>query len=496
VNLRIGIAILLVLGTGYILLKKSAEPHASAEIVRARLSDVKGMPIGAPVTLAGLKVGSIVERRVGSGYAEIDIQFDTHIDLRKDATLYKRRSSLLSGPRLEIDPGSSKEPLPTKYIERVVETSEIGDILYEISEALPAVSRKSEEGLTRAENFRARVNGPFRKQVVAFDKATEDIHKRMHNRLTKMDEGLKIGEKIEFDARASIEPKFARTEELTEFARDNLERAREWVTRSAEATRKKMEDSKIDWSPYADPIRKIDEGEGTLGTLLNSSELHDDTVELTGRARSFVRAYVNWKMRVGLRAEYSAIGREGRAYVTVKAGRTNRYFYVELLATSKGSAPETTARYDAPTGTWQRDLTIKNKLRLTAQWARRLGPVVFRYGLKESSFGAGTDLELIDNRLEISADVFEFGQADRPHLKVAATYRIFGQLYILAGMDDLLNPGVNYNIAANGAEQPQALEEIYVGRDYYLGGSLRFSDRDLASLLRIGGDALGALVPL
>jgi hypothetical protein len=481
---------------GFILLKKSVEPSTDAAIVRARLSDVRGMPIGAPVTLAGLEVGAIVERRVGSGYAEIDIQFNSQIDLRKDATLFKKRSSLLSGPRLEIDPGHSEEKLPTKYIERVVETSEIGDILYEISETLPAVSRKSEDGLTQAENLRAQVNGPFRDQVIAFDEATKDIHSRMNNRLTKMDEALKVGENLEFDAQAAIDPKFARARELTELARDSLERARGWVTRSAEATRRQVDDSKIDWSPYSTPIRKIDEGEGTLGTLLNSSELHDDTLELTGRARSFVRAYVNWKMRIGLRGEYSAIGREGRAYLTIKAGRTNRYFYVELLSTSKGSRPATTARYDAPSGTWQRDITITNKLRLTAQWARRLGPIVFRYGLKESSFGAGADLELIDNRLEISADVFEFGQADRPHLKVAATYRIFGQLYVLGGMDDLLNPGVNYNIANNGSNRPQALDEIYVGRDYYLGGSLRFSDRDLANLLRIGGDALGSLVPL
>ena len=91
-------------------------------MVRARLSDVRGLPVGAPVTLAGLQVGTVVARRVGSGYAEIDIRFGKRIDLRKDAVLYKRRTSLLSGPSLEIDPGRSEEPLPGKYIERVVET--------------------------------------------------------------------------------------------------------------------------------------------------------------------------------------------------------------------------------------------------------------------------------------------------------------------------------------------------------------------------------------
>lgn len=496
VNVRIGIALVILLAGGYLLLKKSVEPSADANVVRARLSDVRGMPIGAPVTLAGLRVGSIVERRVGSGYAEIDIQFESRIHLRKDATLFKRRTSLLSGPSLEIDPGFADEPLPTKYIERVVETSPIGDILYEISEALPAVRRKSEDGLVRAEHIRASVNGPLRDQIIALDKAAQDIHRRMHNHLGKMDEALKIGEKFEYDARGSIEPKLARTKELTEFARTNLEAARDWVTRSAAATRKSVDDSKIDWSPYSEPIQKVDDGKGSLGRLLNSSEVHDDTVEITDSARTFVRSIVDWKMRIGLRAEFSAIAGEGRAYLTVKAGRTNRYFYVELAATPQGGAPDVSARYTQGAGLWQRNISITNKLRLTAQWARRLGPLVFRYGIKESSFGAGANLELVDRRLEISADVFEFTRSDRPHLKVAATYRLFGQLYILAGLDDLLNPGRNYNITPIDTEQPKTLDQIYIGRDYFLGGSLRFSDRDLASLLRIGGDALGTLVPL
>jgi hypothetical protein len=179
--------------------------------------------------------------------------------------------------------------------------------------------------------------------------------------------------------------------------------------------------------------------------------------------------------------------------VTLKAGRTDRYFYVELLASPQGKYPETAVEYDPTVARWRRDISISNGLRFTAQWARRFGPLVFRYGLKESSFGAGTDFELIDKRLELSVDVFEFGQADQPHLKVAATYRAFGQLYILGGLDDVLNPSRNYTIAPVGTEVPKTFDDFYLGRDYFLGASLRFTDRDLAGLLRIGGDALGSL---
>ncbi len=485
-----------VIVVAFLLVKESAKPNTDAEIVRARLSDVRGMPIGAPVTLAGLKVGAIVERRVGSGYAEIDIQFESQIDLRKDATLFKRRTSLLSGPSLEIDPGKSEEKLPTIYIERVVETSNIGDILYDISEALPALRSKAEDGVATTENLRAQVNGPFREQIESFDESAKDIHKRMHSRLQKMDEKLKIGEALDFDAKAAIEPRIDRAMELTVYARDKLGLAREWVTRSAAATRKSVDEADLDLSPYADPIRDIDEGEGTLGRLLNSPEAHDDVVEITGSVRRFFRSVADWKMRVGLRSEFHLRAGEPRGYLTLKAGRSDRYFYLELLASPQGGSPDTQVAYDNATGLWRRDISISSGLRFTGQWARRFGPLVFRYGIKESTFGAGTDFELIDERLELSVDVFEFAQADQPHLKVAATYRVFGQLFILAGLDDVLNPGKEYTIAPIGSDVPKTLDTIYLGRDYYFGATLRFTDRDLAALLRIGGRALGALVTL
>jgi phospholipid/cholesterol/gamma-HCH transport system substrate-binding protein len=485
-----------VIVVAFLLIKESAKPNTSASIVRARLSDIRGIPTGAPVTIAGLKVGTIVERRVGSGYAEIDIQFESNIELREDATLFKRRTSLLSGPSLEIDPGTSEDPLPTKYIERVVETSNIGDILHDISEALPALSSKAEDGVAQTENLRAKVNGPFREVIENFDESAKDIHKRMHSRLEKIDDRLKDGEAIDFDAKAAIEPRLTRAKELTEYARDQLGSAREWVSRSAASTRNSIDESELNLSPYADPVRDIDEGKGTLGKLLNSDELHGDMVEITGDVRRFFRSVADWQMRVGLRGEFSLRSGEPRAYVTLKAGRSDRYFYVELLASPQGAAPDTQVAYDNATGLWRRDISISSGLRFTAQWARRLGPMVFRYGMKESTFGAGADFQLIDERLELSVDVFEFAQEDQPHLKVAATYRVFGQLFILAGLDDVLNPGRNYTIAPIATEVPTNLDTIYLGRDYYLGATLRFTDRDLAGLLRIGGDALGALVTL
>ena len=491
-KLRIGIATLVIAAGAFLLLKASATKSGGAEIVRARLSDVRALPVGAPVTLAGLPVGTIVERRVGSSYAEIDIEFASKIDLREDAVLYKRRISLLSGPSLEIDPGESEKPLDGRYIMRVVESSQIGDVLYEISEALPGMHTKAAEGMVRVEQTRARVNGPLRDRLLEFDEAAQDVGKRMHERLARMDEALKVGETASFDVRGAILPALDRSDELARLARDSMSEAQAWVVRSAAETRKSVNEStEIDWSPYSDPISALDDGEGTLGTLLNSAELHDDVKEMTQDTRTFMRSLVNWQMHVGLRSEYAFNAGRPKTYITLKAGRTDRFYYIELVTSPQGGAPEVSTTYDADSDTWIRDVSIPSKLRVTAQWANRLGPITFRYGLKESSMGAGTDLQLIDSRLTLSADIFELAVADRPRVKLAASLRLFGKLYILGGLDDIFNEG--RTLTADGPGTPKTLSEIYLGRDFYLGAGLEFSDRDLAALMRIGGGALTSL---
>lgn len=488
VNLRAGIALLLTIVVGVFAASYFGQ-DPEHELVRARLDDVTGLPVGAPVSIAGLEVGTVVDYRIGPGYSEIDIQFHDDVELRTDATLYKKRYSPLSGPHLEIDPGTALEPLQGDYIEHVVETAPIGDVLSDVSEALPAVRGMSENAQHRADEFRAHLNGPYQDYIKSLDSATANVEIRMHNRLTGMNNALKRSENMEFDVRGAITPGIDRAEELALYARDSLSQGKSWVSDTAQSTRRTMDDTKVDWSEYTTPIRALDDGQGLTGELLNKTEYHDDVAEITDQTRSTLRALVNWQMRVGLRGEYAGQSGQIRGYISVKAGRTNQYYYLELVTSSQGGVPDISVVHDQ--GIWQRRLEIPSKLRFTAQYARRFGPAVFRYGLKESTFGAGVNLDFLDTKLELSADIFEIGLQDRPHVKLAASYQLFAGLFVRAGMDDILNPLRPYTIAGGG--NSQTLTEVFVGRDYFVGASLRFNDQDLAALMRIGGQALASI---
>lgn len=77
-----------------------------------------------------------------------------------------------------------------------------------------------------------------------------------------------------------------------------------------------------------------------------------------------------------------------------------------------------------------------------------------------------------------------------PRVKITAAYEVLRHLYILAGIDDILNnpeylPVVNGNTAV-----PEELSKLRYGRDYFGGAMLRFNDEDLAALLTVAGSAV------
>jgi len=76
-------------------------------------------------------------------------------------------------------------------------------------------------------------------------------------------------------------------------------------------------------------------------------------------------------------------------------------------------------------------------------------------------------LSLLHDHLDLLARLRErFGGADP---KVRAAFEFFRRLYIVGGVDDVLN------------ERP--LDGTGGGRDYFVGGQLRFNDEDLKSIL-------------
>ena len=147
--------------------------------------------------------------------------------------------------------------------------------------------------------------------------------------------------------------------------------------------------------------------------------------------------------------------------------REDKYYSIEVVNDPRGSTSieDTTVQTTNPNEPGQyreiRQVTT-NTFRFSLQFAQRVGPLVGRFGIKESTGGVGLDLVLLDDRLELAQDLFGFGETVLPRWRVYLSYAFVKRLWLLGGADDILS---------------------YDRRDYFVGLNLRFNDEDLKSIL-------------
>src|SRR5262249_35463712 len=113
--------------------------------------------------------------------------------------------------------------------------------------------------------------------------------------------------------------------------------------------------------------------------------------------------------------------------------------------------------------------TTTNAFRFSFQFAKRIGMFTGRFGVKESTGGIGLDLLLLNDRFGLRQDIFSIVEELSPRWRVALGYEFIRRLWLLGGVDDILNNE---------------------RRDYFVGLQLRFTDHDLKTILPFAGGAL------
>jgi phospholipid/cholesterol/gamma-HCH transport system substrate-binding protein len=187
---------------------------------------------------------------------------------------------------------------------------------------------------------------------------------------------------------------------------------------------------------------------------------------------------------VQLRSEYLFLANAFKNYLEVRiAPSEDRYIMLQLVDDPRGRTQFTTTQVrtsppregDPPFYVEERATTTESLL-FSLQLAKRIYFMTFRFGILESSGGIGMDLHFFDDRLEVNADLFRFGDQQFPNLRVRVGYEIVDTLFIVGGVDNVLNTNTQ---AQNGV-------------DFFLGAMLRYTDRDLVGLLPFLGGVGGA----
>lgn len=223
---------------------------------------------------------------------------------------------------------------------------------------------------------------------------------------------------------------------------------------------------------------KVNEGEGTIGELINNPTIAQRTEEILNEAGNYVKQISRLKTIIDLRSEFHLGSSQLKNVLGLRLQPTDdKYYLFELVDDFRGKTEiirQTTNTNEAgsdPIYT-ETQVVTKDEFKVSVQFAKTvfvapwLG-VTGRFGLIEGAGGVGINLTLFENKnLEINTDLFDFGDDVNPRLRSFATFRFFSLIYLAAGMDDALNPEKT---------------------DYFLGGGIRFNDADLKAILSTTG---------
>ncbi len=530
-GVRVAILFLLLAIGGYLVWKNLGQDPAGANnyTLFAKFRDASGLPTGSKVVVAGLPQGEVTGLEVEGRYAKVTFKLRDEIDVWTSGVVIKKATSLLGDNYLEIDPGEKSKQMPDgssreftllgpkcatyresdrrksdvcRQVPNVIEATTPDQLMHRIEMTLPNVDRVLASVRDLSEDVRRIVNGPLQSVATRVDGLVQREAGTVASIIQRADRSMEKIEQIAGDLRAltkGADPQITRIlknlDEASAEAKGLVATARQELEQTGSALRGKLD--KLDGviANTESITEKIDGDKGTLGRLVNDPVIADNVEQITEDAKGFLGTLFGLRAYVGLRSEFNVFSRLARHYVTVELHtRPDKFYLIELEKGPRGNYPSVSLTFD-PTidpNNWIRRTVIEDKVRFTFQFAKRFGWLTLRYGLKESTGGVGADADLTfgGRALRLSADVFDATFDQAPRIKLTAAFELFRHLYILGGVDELINTPEYLAIVKGASDVPIQFDYFRYGRDYFAGAMLRFNDEDLAALLTVGGSAI------
>ncbi len=476
-------------------------------VVWALFRDATGLVDKSRVQIAGLIVGEIAERRLQGTYARVSIRMRPDIELWSNAVIYKKSSSLLGEYFLEIDPGTPQSPDPLSgqmvknrvlkggdQLINVVEAVTTGDILYQVNETLPIVRDILRDVQRLTQGPVQDIAREVKDSVAQNSEAIASLLKHVDG-IAQDVRGITSGQSAK-DVQISL----ANVREVTEGLRDLVGKG----TSEVDSTGTKLRNNLDKLSQAVDSLNRalgnvdhitgdIRKGKGTVGRLLVDDAIANNVEQITADASDLVRGFSQLQTVVGLRSEYYIKSNDFKNAIEIRLqARPDKYYQLELIDDPRMSRSftrtiSTTDDPSKPLTTTTDLVQITRAFKVSFQFAKRLflDPKWFiltlRYGIKESTGGLGMDIDLLKERLTFKIDAFDFRTNIWPRLRIYSTVQFYRNMYVLAGVDDVIN------------DRPPGGQGSF-GRDFYVGGQIMFNDEDLKSLLAVGGSAIGTAV--
>ena len=493
----VGALTLVVLVSTYLLFQYVSKRGSNDGIrVYALFRSALGVYEKTRVLSAGLRIGQVEDRVLDqeTGKAKVFLRIDKSVTLYENAAAGKKSASLLGEYYLDIDPGTpfvmkdGKKVAARKLkdgdqIVNVTEPAEMNEILDSVNASLPVLKDILED-----------VRGLTHNQIKDIANNTNQLIERnsviVERLLGRMDEIAATVQGVTKSEADDVKIALHNVREITEGLKGLVGTTQGQVSGAGEDLRsslQKLQRSVDSLDKSLSHVEKITgrmaEGEGTVGHLLTDDTVAKNLDSITDDASTFVRGVTRLQTVVGLRSEYNWLSSTIKSYLAISLmPRPDKFYLIEIVDDPRGYRKKQTVQ-----GTDSRvpgqmysttTITTTEQLRLTFQFGKRLGPIVGRFGIKESTGGIGLDGYFFDDRLIISTDLYDMRSNQYPRFTARGYLSLYKRyLYVVGGVDDVFNY-VRTQGTAGGFF------------DWFFGIQLSFNDEDLKSLLLFGGGSV------
>ncbi|MBW2109032.1 MAG: MCE family protein, partial [Deltaproteobacteria bacterium] len=442
----------------------------------------EGLVKGVPVQVAGVDVGRVQDIALEGGKAKVTLELKPDVKIGEDVQAAIRTKGVLGDKYVELIPGAPDAPAmaPGGTIRRTISPANIDTLLQQLSGIGRDIQQltRSFTGVLGGKEGQASLQLIVDNLKDLAQALNETVQKNRDNIDRTLDNFAVFSEDLRYISHTN---KDALREILANFkeASGQLRQAIVAISRIAEKIDRgegtigrlvnedqTVEDINQTLVALKEIAQKINRGEGTIGKLVQEDETIDNLNTTLSSINDYLQKDELFQTYLDYRGEYLFDEDDVKSYLSLRIQpKEDKYYLLQVIDDPAGKESETVhiTKQGGVTTTRTTTDIEKDKLKFSAQIAKRYYDLGLRGGLFESTGGVGADYYLFDDRLVLSLEAFDFDPDREPHLKFKADYTPFRYLYITGGFDDFISD--------------EGKESAFVG----LG--LHFSDEDLKTLL-------------
>lgn len=414
--------------------------------VRATLDTAQGLNLETPVFIAGIQIGKVEDIALEEGRARVTLNIFTGYQLEEDVEVSVRTMGFLGAKYINIKPGTPGAPIikPGGEITRVKITPDIEEVVNELGVVIRDIREVSR-------SLRAVIGGE------EGEASLREIIDNIREASVSLKHDFPV---ISRNIRRVAED----LGELISANQEGLEESLEQFQMAAASLQESLDN-------IASITRKIDEGEGSLGKLVNEEETVERLNEAIKGVNEILAVTRRLRTFIDYRGEYLIEDNDLKSHFSLRLQPgADKYYLIGIVDDPQGvkEVTDVNTRENGETYYTHTEVT-ERKLKFNLEMAKRFYDLTLRGGIIESTGGVGMDYNLLRDRLILSFEAFDFGKESNPNLQARLSLEPLKHLYLVGGANDFIN----------SEGEPR----------YFFGGGIKFEDKDLKALFGAAGTA-------